>query len=110
MKTLVDPHQALSQGLAEIRTRFKVPDAFPPEVLAAAEASAQRRPTAHVDRTERAFVTLDPAASIDLDQAFAIEARGWKSSSKNEPPTYSDDSCSAIAVPAPARTRRPAPP
>ena len=76
MKTLVDPHQALSQGLAEIRTRFKVPDAFPPEVLAAAEAAAQRKPTAHVDRTERAFVTLDPAASIDLDQAFAIEARG----------------------------------
>ncbi|CAN7514509.1 RNB domain-containing ribonuclease [Phenylobacterium sp. LjRoot164] len=76
MKTLVDPHQALSQSLAEIRTRFKVPAAFPPEVLAAAEAAAQRTPTAHVDRTERRFVTLDPAASTDLDQAFAIEARG----------------------------------
>jgi exoribonuclease R len=76
MKTLVDPHQALSQGLAEIRTRFKVPAAFPPEVLAAAEAAAHRPPSAHVDRTERRFVTLDPGASTDLDQAFAIEARG----------------------------------
>ena len=30
----------------------------------------------HVDRTDRAFVTLDPARSTDLDQAFAIERAG----------------------------------
>lgn len=76
MKTLFDPHKALSQGLAELRTRFKVPAQFPPQVLAAAEAAAQRTPTEHVDRTARPFVTLDPAASTDLDQAFAIEASG----------------------------------
>ena len=33
-------------------------------------------PTEHVDRTDRPFVTLDPASSTDLDQAFAIEAAG----------------------------------
>ncbi|MBA4013772.1 MAG: RNB domain-containing ribonuclease [Phenylobacterium sp.] len=76
MKTLVDPHKALSQGLADLRTRFKVPASFPPLVLAAAEAAAQRAPSEHVDRTERPFVTLDPATSTDLDQAFAIECRG----------------------------------
>ena len=76
MKTLIDPRNALSQGLAALRVRFKVPDGFPPEVVAAAQAAAQRAPSEHVDRTARPFVTLDPASSTDLDQAFAIEASG----------------------------------
>lgn len=76
MKTLVDPHNALSQGLAGLRSRFKVPDGFPPEVRAAAQAAAQRPLSEHVDRTDRPFVTLDPAASTDLDQAFTIERSG----------------------------------
>ena len=45
-------------------------------MLATAEAAARRVPTAHVDRTGIPFVTLDPATSTDLDQAFAIEAAG----------------------------------
>ena len=76
MKTIVDPQHALAQGLDAIRTEFQVPAAFPPEVVAAAEVAARRAPTAHVDRTARAFVTLDPATSTDLDQAFAIETAG----------------------------------
>ncbi len=76
MKALVDPTNALAIGLVAIREDFKVPAGFPPEVLAAAAGAAQRRPTAHVDRTDRPFVTLDPAASTDLDQAFAIERDG----------------------------------
>jgi len=76
MKTLVDPSNALAQGLATVRSQFKVPAAFPPTVLAAAEAAAKRVPTEHVDRTTVPFVTLDPATSTDLDQAFAIEAAG----------------------------------
>ncbi|WP_442679690.1 RNB domain-containing ribonuclease [Sphingomonas sp. ASY06-1R] len=76
MKTLRDPTNALSRGLAAIRTQYKVPPAFPAPVLAAAEAAARRAPTAHVDRTDRPFVTLDPASSTDLDQAFAIERSG----------------------------------
>jgi len=48
------------------------PDAF----AEAAEAAARRHGDGHVDRTERPFVTLDPASSTDLDQAFAIEAPG----------------------------------
>jgi exoribonuclease R len=73
MKTLIDPDHALAAGLTAIRTQFKVPAAFPPEVLAAAQVAAKRALTAHVDRTAMPFVTLDPATSTDLDQAFAIE-------------------------------------
>lgn len=76
MKAIVDPGNVLAQGLAAIRSQFQVPASFPAPVLAAAEAAAKRTPTAHVDRTDRAFVTLDPARSVDLDQAFAIERSG----------------------------------
>ncbi|RZF66449.1 RNB domain-containing ribonuclease [Sphingomonas populi] len=76
MKTLIDPTHALARGLRAIRTQYQVPESFPPEVLAAAEAAARRSPTEHVDRTAEPFVTLDPASSTDLDQAFSIEAAG----------------------------------
>ncbi|PBB21509.1 RNB domain-containing ribonuclease [Mesorhizobium sp. WSM4313] len=76
MKSLNDPSQALSTGLAKIRAEFHVPDGFPPAVMAAAEAAAKRVPDQHADRTAMPFVTLDPASSTDLDQAFSIEASG----------------------------------
>ena len=76
MKALRDPDSLLSEGLAAIRGQFKVPGTFPPEVDAAAAAAAQRAPSEHKDRTGEAFVTLDPATSTDLDQAFTIEASG----------------------------------
>ncbi|WP_027166410.1 RNB domain-containing ribonuclease [Mesorhizobium sp. WSM3224] len=76
MKSLTDPSQALSTGLAKIRTEFHIPGGFPPEVVAAAQAAARRAPDQHADRTAMPFVTLDPAASTDLDQAFSIEASG----------------------------------
>ncbi len=76
MKTLVDPDRMLADGLAALRTEFQVPAAFPPDVLAAADAAARRPLTDHVDRTAMRFVTLDPASSTDLDQAFAIERAG----------------------------------
>ncbi|MFA6153837.1 RNB domain-containing ribonuclease [Mesorhizobium sp.] len=76
MKSLSDPSRALSVGLAKIRTEFDVPDGFPSAVMAAAEAAAKRIPNAHADRTAMPFVTLDPASSTDLDQAFSIEESG----------------------------------
>ena len=66
----------LGEGLARLRERFAVPAEFPREVLAVAEAAAARRPDAHADWTDRDFVTLDPASSTDLDQAFVIEPAG----------------------------------
>ena len=76
MKTLIDRNRALATGLSAIRAEFQVPEDFPPEVMAAAEAATRRPLTAHIDRTATRFVTLDPASSTDLDQAFAIEVAG----------------------------------
>jgi len=66
----------LAEGLRNIRRQFRVPADFPDALRDASEASAKREPTQHVDRTEWPFVTLDPATSTDLDQAFHIEMNG----------------------------------
>ncbi|MDP1910278.1 MAG: RNB domain-containing ribonuclease, partial [Hyphomicrobium sp.] len=76
MKALRDPGQILSDGLAAIRGQYQLPAAFPPEVVAEAEAAVKRPLSEHRDCTDMHFVTLDPASSRDLDQAFAIEVRG----------------------------------
>ena len=76
MRSIVDHSHALDSGLAEIRKQYDVPSAFAPSVLAAAELAAKRAPTEHVDRTDWPFVTLDPATSTDLDQAFTIDRAG----------------------------------
>ena len=79
MKTVRDPDQILQAGLAAIRAQYQLPETFPPEVMAEAEAAVKRPLDDHVDRTDMHFVTLDPASSRDLDQAFAIEVRGASS-------------------------------
>ncbi|ESX09042.1 RNB domain-containing ribonuclease [Mesorhizobium sp. M0179] len=76
MKSLNDPSQALATGLAKIRTEFHVPEGFPTDVMVMAQTAARRVPDQHADRTAMPFVTLDPATSTDLDQAFSIEASG----------------------------------
>ncbi len=72
MRSLRDTTHALDAGLAQIRHQFQVPTEFPDAVLQAAADAARREPTEHVDRTDVPFVTLDPATSTDLDQAFTI--------------------------------------
>ena len=76
MKAIVDRARALSDGLAAIRSQFQLPAAFPADVEAAAAAAARQATSDHADRTSIPFVTLDPASSTDLDQAFAIEQAG----------------------------------
>jgi exoribonuclease R len=71
----VDPVRALRDGFEAIRDEAGVPDAFPPEVLAEAEAAA-RRPASDAERVEVAFVTIDPPGARDLDQALHVERRG----------------------------------
>ena len=67
----------MSAGLDQIRSDAEIPDDFPPEVVAAAVAAAERPlGNEHVDRTDVEFATLDPESSIDLDQAFAVEVSG----------------------------------
>jgi exoribonuclease R len=64
----IDPY------LAALRAEFKVPEGFPAEVEAAA-ADAASSWTRHdrTDATDLGLVTLDPAGSKDLDQAFLLE-------------------------------------
>ena len=76
MRIRADLTDEVVAGLQGIRRQFHVPDSFPADVLAAADAAGTRQPTSHVDRTAWPFATLDPAASTDLDQAFHIETAG----------------------------------
>jgi exoribonuclease R len=76
LKAIYDPSGVLADGLAAIREQFQLPRDFPPAVRAAGEAAIRRPLDGHVDRTSIDFVTLDPASSRDLDQAFAVEVAG----------------------------------
>jgi exoribonuclease R len=61
---------------AAIRAEFDVPDGFPAEVLAEAEAVAAAPPLPDLDATELPLVTVDPAGSRDLDQAVHLRREG----------------------------------
>ena len=74
MRPDVEAVVVMTAGLDRIRRTIGIPDVFPADVLTAADR-AVRAPIGgqHRDRTDRHFVTLDPADSMDLDQAFALE-------------------------------------
>src|SRR4029453_11153929 len=65
----------LAVALAELRETLELPDGFPPEVLAEAEAAASADPPPAADRRELEFVTIDPVGSLDLDQALHLERK-----------------------------------
>lgn len=68
---------AVDVGLGRIREELGVPDDFPPAVVEAAQRAAAKVPAgSHADRTDIAFITLDPATSTDLDQALYVEPAG----------------------------------
>jgi exoribonuclease R len=65
--------EAFSRGMDGIQHDLKLPSAFPPEVEAAAVAAAAQPRWPALDRSEIAFVTIDPAGAMDLDQAMYVE-------------------------------------
>ncbi|HLT43160.1 MAG TPA: RNB domain-containing ribonuclease, partial [Luteimonas sp.] len=67
---------ALEPGIAAIRREMDLPDAFPPEVEAAARAAAARPRLPALDRTDLPLVTVDPPGAMDLDQALHVERDG----------------------------------
>src|SRR5919206_1946718 len=67
---------ALAERFAAIRDRLGVSEAFPPEVLAAADEAARNPALPTSDLTGVPFVTVDPPGSTDLDQALALSRRG----------------------------------
>ncbi len=79
MKVQQQAEMALAEGFASIAKQFELPDDFPPIVTTTALAKANafdfRRALQSGERkdaTDIPYVTLDPATSTDLDQAFAL--------------------------------------
>ena len=64
----------LATALAALRTEIDAPTGFSPEALA--EAASAAAPTPELDLRDIAFATLDPAGTLDLDQAFQLERTG----------------------------------
>jgi exoribonuclease R len=66
----------LRGGIADIQKDLGVDPAFPDQVERAAEQAAHQPRLPELDRTDIPFVTIDPATSMDLDQAVHIERDG----------------------------------
>jgi exoribonuclease R len=66
----------LAGELAEIPRRAGVAADFPPDVTAEAERVATTTPLPDADLTDVEFATMDPAGSMDLDQAFFLARDG----------------------------------
>lgn len=66
---------ALRTALRALRTRLGVPEGFPPEVLAEAERAAAAPRLPDHDATDLPLFTIDPPASVDLDQAMHLAKR-----------------------------------
>ena len=69
-------HAHLSRVFDAVRAELKVPDDFPPEVLAEAREAAGASALPARDETGLPFLTIDPPGSMDLDQALHIERAG----------------------------------
>jgi exoribonuclease R len=74
----LDPTVHLEDGFEAIRTELGIPDEFPADALAEAEAAARRGPSIPptADLRDVPFLTIDPPGSMDLDQALALERTG----------------------------------
>ena len=71
----VDPGDLRAQFRA-VRAEQEVPDRFPEEVLARAEWAADHVRLPERDETALPFFTIDPAESMDLDQALHLSRDG----------------------------------
>lgn len=65
----------LRAALRALRTELAIPEAFPPAVLAEAEAAAKNPRLPAYDATDIPFFTIDPPTSTDLDQAMHLARR-----------------------------------
>jgi exoribonuclease R len=77
----------LADGLVRLRAELQLSEDFGAAAQAEAEAAAAHGPAdvpgrgiPRVDATDLPFVTIDPASSMDLDQALHIawSGRGWR--------------------------------
>jgi exoribonuclease R len=66
----------LAEALAALPTALGISRDYPAEALAEAEAAAAHRVLPDLDTTDVPYVTIDPAGSLDLDQALYLERAG----------------------------------
>ena len=76
VKLLHADGDVLREGINRIQRDLSVHPDFPPEVEEAARQAARSPRMPDLDRTDIPFVTIDPAESMDLDQALYIERDG----------------------------------
>jgi exoribonuclease R len=71
------PAAEVAAGMAAVRSELDVPERFPADVIAAVAATRAHRTVfgERADRTGVELVTIDPAGSRDLDQAYGAERR-----------------------------------
>ncbi|WEO97733.1 RNB domain-containing ribonuclease [Streptomyces sp. FXJ1.172] len=69
------PEAPLRAALAALRSELGIPGDFPPEVREEAERAAKAPALPSYDATDIPFFTLDPPASMDLDQAAHLSRR-----------------------------------
>ncbi|GGU77684.1 ribonuclease R [Streptomyces filipinensis] len=70
------PEAPLRAALAALRAELGLPADFPPKARAEAERAAKAPVLPSYDATDIPFFTLDPPASLDLDQATHLSRRG----------------------------------
>ncbi|MFD5013895.1 RNB domain-containing ribonuclease [Streptomyces chartreusis] len=70
------PEAPLRAALTALRHELGVPAGFPPEALAQAEETAKAPALPSHDATDLPFLTIDPPASTDLDQAMHLSRHG----------------------------------
>jgi exoribonuclease R len=58
-----------------LRRELKLPEGYPDQALAEADATVKSPPRPDNDRTDLPLVTIDPATSLDLDQAMCLLRR-----------------------------------
>ncbi|MGO4597755.1 RNB domain-containing ribonuclease [Terrabacter sp. 2RAF25] len=71
-----DVARQLADRFVAVRRELEVPEEFPPEVIAEAQAAAENADLPERDETSVPFITIDPPTSMDLDQAMCIERDG----------------------------------
>ncbi|MGB7981676.1 MAG: hypothetical protein WCF36_12905 [Candidatus Nanopelagicales bacterium] len=81
------PVQRARAGLDAVRAEFGVAAEFPMQVHDETRRAIDAYRLPDVDLTELGFVTLDPASSTDLDQAFLSNRPGRDSGSGMRSPT-----------------------
>lgn len=70
------PEAPLRAALTALRHELGVPAGFPPEALAQAEETAKAPALPPRDATDLPFLTIDPPAATDLDQAMHLSRHG----------------------------------